>query len=76
VTTTRDAVQIAAGKPSAQAADKPKKSKTAAADFSHNDVARYNALLAGYFSASGGSDGELREPLSFREWVEKGKPKF
>jgi hypothetical protein len=71
--TTSDSAQISVGKPST---DKPKKGKTAAAGFSHNDVARYNALLAGYFSSRGGNDGELREPLSFREWVEKGKPKF
>jgi hypothetical protein len=73
-TATSDPAPVLAGSTSVQAADKTKRSKTA--NFSHNDVARYNALLAGYFSSRGGGEGELREPLSFREWVEKGKPKF
>jgi len=74
--TTGVLAQTSTGGQPALAAVKPKKSKVAAANFSQNDVARYNALLAGYFSSRGGANGELREPLSFREWVEKDKPKF
>lgn len=52
----------------------------------YDDVARYNELLAGYFSKEQPSGkiakgslkklAEVHEPLSFKEWISAGKPDF
>ncbi|GEM_PF-2989943 len=47
--------------------------------FNDADVAKYNRLLAGYFSAarlSGPDSAAGREPPTFKEWIQQGKPNF
>jgi len=74
-TTTSNSDALQSRVPETAAADKPKAKSSAG--FAHNDVVRYNELLAGYFSSrSGVQSGDLHEPPSFREWIEMGKTKF
>lgn len=57
-------------------ADAPKIDETIVGAATDADVAKYNKLLAGYFSRLPAKVVELREPPSFREWMSSGKKDF
>jgi hypothetical protein len=58
---------------------KTKGKVTPVQQYEANDVAKYNELLAGYFSQERqihNGSGVAQEPLSFKEWIGSGKPDF
>lgn len=44
--------------------------------FSESDVANYNKMLANSLVADDDADSKPKEALSFKEWLERGKPSF
>lgn len=73
----RDGTRLAARPKDAAGNEKRPSLRAGAAE---DDVVRYNRLLARYFSTGHSGDSrsaaETREPPSFREWLDMGRPDF